>query len=71
SVDIDAGGSTPPFDFIIVGFAGTIDNNAPLPGSGVSVLELDNIALNIIPEPGSLALVIAGGGLMTTRRRRA
>ena len=70
-VDIDAGGSIPPFDFIIVGFAGNVDNLAPLPATNISVLELDNVSLNVIPEPGSLLLLVAGVGTIASRRRRA
>lgn len=40
-------------------------------GNNNSDIELDNIAIDVVPEPSTLAIGIAGGALLAFRRRRA
>lgn len=54
-----------PFDF---GFYDTITIEV-LPGAGVSSMNLDNIVLNPVPEPASMALVVGGLSLLARKRR--
>jgi hypothetical protein len=56
-----------PYDFIVVALSGRLDNTNPPPAS--SVLQLDNVELNVVPEPGTLALAGVGAGLALIRRR--
>lgn len=54
-----------PFDF---GYYNKIDFTLA-PGDGVTSMNLDNIVLNAVPEPASMALVLGGMGLLARRRR--
>jgi hypothetical protein len=40
------------------------------PNANAEFARLDNVQLEVIPEPASIALLAAGGALMLTRRRR-
>lgn len=67
NADFDAG--APPYQFILVAFAGGFGPDGLTPAT--SVLQIDNVSLTPVPEPGSLALLGAGVALVAGRRRHA
>jgi len=70
TVDLDAGGTqTPPYQYLIVGFAGGFGSDGTTPST--SSIQIDNVSLSyeVIPEPGSLGLIGAGLLLIAARRR--